>query len=854
MLTPNIDIRNVNTPGAIFGALPVVQSSGFLNNTLNAGDDLNDTAGDGTLNYITANNGFAANPPFAFGVTLNGISTLNISNFAPHTVAGFQGDVTGLTTVNDTNSIYTVRLGGFNQGLNTALTNVNIAHYGGANGTYVFKGIISTDAAAATNTINIGISNRLGGTGAGLADKLLFTSDGGPGTADSPNLSYGTWAITTNTANVNEDLELQQGGVGGATTLVLAGKSNIAVGQDAAGNWQNLTTIDASGESGNVVITGASSGFTHNAFATAANPGWLFGSAAGLLDDTGATFNLTSFRLGTGANILDVSSASADQVAALTTSGVAGPKNEIIVNDAVATTTSTATFAHINGFEILGVTGAGGTIDMANLPGSINEILYQTPATGDVSIIDQVNPLTVNVEDNGRFFALSSAGAGFTDSFTLDLGNSLHNTASIVGHGAGHVGPLTLTADSIVNINALGQTTTGPAITDTVGFVSLTPAIAGNEVVTFENAPVGVLNASLVVGDATGAVGDFNPISGALNPFNLSLIDDSHASVTLLGGTGGVLQGYSTNAFSIDAHAATGALVMQGGDANFNPGATVLLSIGDTITGAAATGNILIGSLGNDVIASKGSGDVIATDGGADTISLNGGGDTIDVFAAAGAVPSHISALGGVAGAGNIVNAGDVASAGWWGLGAGAGPVALSTLATATGFGVSTDLSIVHGAANAVGGTSDVVGFSTGAWSGLLTDTFGNGLSGAPATVFTNPVAPGGTITNAADVIEIGVGTYLGAATLANSIAGLGLTTPFAQGAVNTDYHFIVAYQNSANGGGVTLADMDVVVQAAGVGSHVINGTNDHIAISDMVQLTGVNIAQLTAANIHFQA
>jgi hypothetical protein len=844
-----IDIRTTNQHGAIFNALPFVQSSGLLNNTLNIGDSITDNAGDGTLNYITANNGFAANPPFAFDVTLTGVEFLNISNESPHQVAGFQGTVTGLTTVTDTNSINTVKLGGFNQGLNTPLTSVTIKGYGGANGSLVFEGIIAAAAGATTNSIAITTTGPLGSTKAFKADKLEFTADSGPGVAGSPNVSYGTWSITSNS---NNDLQLQQGGVGAATTLNLAGKGNIAVGQDAAGNWQALTTINASGESGTVIITGASSGFgTGNAFATAANPGWLFGSHAGLLDDTGTggVFNLTSFVLGSGTNILDVSSASAAQVGLLTTSGAAGPNNEIIVNDGVATTTSTATFAHISGFEILGVTGAGGTINMANLPGSITEILYQTAAAGPVSIVNQVNPLTVNVEDNGGGFALSSTGAGFTDSFTLDLGNSLHNTVAL-GGGAGAVGPLTLTADSIVNINALGQTTTGPLITDTVGFVSLTPSIAGNEAVT-----IGAnSNTALIVGDATGAIGDFNPITGALNPFNLFLTDDSHATVTLLGGTTGVLQGYSTNAFSIDAHAATGALVMEGGDANFNPGATVALSIGDTITGAAATGNILIGSLGNDTFVSKGSGDIIATDGGADSIALSGGGDTIDLFAAVapGGVVSHTANLGGVLGAGDIVNSGDVASAGWWGQGAGQGSVSLPTLATSTGFGISTDLSIVSGAANAAGGTNDVIDFSVGAWSHYLANTSGV-QAGAGAAIFTNPVAPGGAITTAgANVIDIGVGTYDGAAALANQIAGLGIN--LATGGTilaGHDYHFLVAYQNSANGGGATIADLDVV--ALTTSTH-INGTNDHIAVSDMVQLTGVNVAALTAANIHLLA
>ena len=83
-----------------------------------------------------------------------------------------------------------------------------------------------------------------------------------------------------------------------------------------------------------------------------------------------------SYKLGTGLNVLDVRSATAAQVAALTTTPgatVAAKHNEIIVNDCVATTTSAATFANIKGFEILtkigNVTIRGGRHDQHGEPG-----------------------------------------------------------------------------------------------------------------------------------------------------------------------------------------------------------------------------------------------------------------------------------------------------------------------------------------------------------------------------------------------------------------------------------------------------------------------------------------------------
>ena len=167
---------------------------------------------------------------------------------------------------------------------------------------------------------------------------------------------------------------------------MLAGKGNICVGQAAPGDWQFLQKIDSSASTGTVIIPGATAGNATNAISYArGNPVWLFGSDAGLLDDTGTgAFNLTSVVLGSGLTVVDVSSASAAQVAKLTTAPGTGVTvhagNEIIVQDSVATTTTADTFKNIAGFDTLGIggptnaQGAAGTINQANLPGSINTI------------------------------------------------------------------------------------------------------------------------------------------------------------------------------------------------------------------------------------------------------------------------------------------------------------------------------------------------------------------------------------------------------------------------------------------------------------------------------------------------
>ena len=159
----------------------------------------------------------------------------------------------------------------------------------------------------------------------------------GGGTKAAPNLTYGTWSITaarTSNLQLNPAVTtngagdvLSQAGVGGAKTLALAGAGMIAVGQATPGNWQLLTTVDMSKGTGTEFVTGSTSGVGSQARASVGNPGWLFGSAVGLLDEGAAgTFALTSVLLGSGNTIVDVSAASAAQVAALTTAAGQGSR------------------------------------------------------------------------------------------------------------------------------------------------------------------------------------------------------------------------------------------------------------------------------------------------------------------------------------------------------------------------------------------------------------------------------------------------------------------------------------------------------------------------------------------------
>lgn len=959
-LTTGVDTFVTSQANAVFNAIPAAGLLG-LDNTLNTGDSLLDNKGDGTLNFtaVLGTAGLLANPGYATGVTINGVSTLNISNQASVfglgvLPAGFQGNVTGLTTVNDTGSVAGVQLGNVNQGLNTALQTVNINQFAGSPLVTglgllpVFSADIAAKVGSAANALTVNLNGNLGATkgllAPGGAAIISIATDGPAGTAGAPNLSYGTQTYNTGTNTATYlQLEAQSGGflgaltgpsVDGTTNFVFKGGGTLAVGQDFAGDHQLAQNIDASGTTGSVFITGAASGFfLGNAIETAANPGALFGSAAGFLDGgADGIFGLTKFELGSGTTYFDASGANATELAALTTTpNVLVPlnnTNEIVVNDAVAATTLALTatgspFADIKGFNILGIGGAvagtdgagasGGTYNMANLPTSINEIIYQTTdsflgtGAGGVTISNQAATLTVNVEDNasaaaGDFLTVSTSGGAET--LNLVLGNPLHPGIA----GDGNLGTVTLTGDGIFNITAAGN---GAAV-DTLGFVSLTPVLTGNEVVTIGDTTTnGVTDHStqaLTIGDTTnGAIADFNPTTFGLNLINLTINDTSLGAVTLLdatvagplnfvapGDTGPALS-YSTNAVIINA-ASSGGLIMDGGDANFVPSSAVSTSVGDTITGSTTHGNVLGGSIGNDAISAVNNAvNTIYTDGGQDTIVLSSSHtahNAIDFYAGetAAGIPiapgTDITPI-----AGSITNAfGDQSQLGWSGLGAGgvqnefggipgvAIAVQPAPVAVVVGSGgTSADMSLIQSSTGglAFNVATDSLGFAVSAWgnSGGLSGSNAEGgvnlgltngdvatavLSGA--AVSAQVITPG-LFANAGDTLLAGTnlielnGSFTGGASqVANTLINIASQIWFNAGtplAANADAHMLVAYQN---GGSVDIAD--VTFEAGGgalvsTGVAGLPGATSSIHVSDIVQLTGVSLASFEAHAAH---
>ena len=741
------------------------------------------------------------------------------------TVAGFQGNISGLTTVNDNASLFGVQVGGAGHGLNTALTNININNYAGptAGAPPVISAIIAAAAGSAANTIKVGITGPLGSAADLSAGQILVSNDGPAGTAASPDLSYGTWDITANSTSF---LQLDQGGVGGATALTLAGAGTIGLGQDAAGHWQLLKSIDASGTTGAVDITGATSvvGGTNSA-ASGTNPDGLFGSAAGLLNEGtgfgGGSFALNLVKLGTGLTWLDASAANATEIAALTTTGVVVAGNEIVVaNSVVNAATTTATFGGIAGFDTLGIAfGAGATtLNEANLPTSFTTLRYESAATGALTVNKGVDGLTVDFHGNdpGSFDATTiNAAVVATATLTLDFGNKALGTEDATGL-------ITTTGYTTVDINTTGDgVTTHP---DSAGGITLSASdISGT-------ANAVTVNIAGTQAFTTGFVTDAGGGSGILLPTSATDVINVTSAIGVDLGT--------TNFGIIKAAPSTGLIVA---DTYHN----------SNITGSATAPNTITGGDGGGL---PGTGNTITGGSGSDTITTGLGANTINLGATHGTDSVTIgSGFGGV-----IETAGNVVHQGSWGLAFGAtptfvaDPVSVPTTASLFGNalhgGTSASQTVINNFSVATGST-DSLHFQASDWTqantanniggsdiGLVTVGISAFVHAGDAVSINSVTTSGQAFTAPGNnLIEIGgANTFANASTLANA-----LQTSFdlkTGGLSNlNDMHLLVAYSDGAN---IHIADVALYNTSGGA---TTNSIADHVYASDMVQLTGVN-------------
>lgn len=302
-----------------------------------------------------------------------------------------------------------------------------------------------------------------------------------------------------------------------------------------------------------------------------------------------------------------------------------------------------------------------------------------------------------------------------------------------------------------------------------------------------------------------------------------------------------------------------GGLIMPIGSLNFAYSTSVEGGVGALIVGSQAQGNVLGGSIGNDTfVGTEGVSmtDTIYTGGGADMILLSAGrtNTTLIELYAGNSIDNPTPVTPGAvqkAVIHSIVDANDIPQLGWWGQATAqfGGPVSDATTNRGFGTGTSEDMSVVT---NFIAGTAsapgDSIDLSLAAFSGLLSSA--NPLIGPiiGEAVFSNILAPGGTVTNAASVLLLG-GTFSDAAAVAAALVNSSTAINFAVIQINAVNHYMVAYQD--NTGNVRLADMDIHNGPIGFTN---TSQAQTLSVSDMVQLTGVTLLQLQESNVHFVA
>ncbi len=745
----------------VLNALPfVVPTSGLSNNTLNTGDNLQTTGaatGKTTLNYTTSNDSAAANPPYALGVTMNGVNALNITNQASGptdisgnpagtTTAGFQGSVTGLTTVVNNSSINSVQLGSVGTSLSTALTSYTSNGGSHQNFTAVIAAAAlsgGTDAISVTLNGNTGAAANPGsffsvfaapifppaGTVpvGGTSIKLVFAPDSGAN-------GYETWNIASDN---NAFLRLGQGtgttadgdfgaGIGSANNIVLTGAGSVELSALTAGDFANLKTIDATAETGKVTLTGAAANTQGGYYSAVGSDFSPTANEAGLLTSGGGnTIAPTSIKGSTtAANFVDLSGLTAANIDALagtgTTNTLTGNTAANIINTLIlpnAVVEGTTALAGENGFQTIGVGTAltGGTINLANFTNA-NEIKLFAP--------EAINIAAVTVNNGTPTFTVDLSGdtaplgflVGFhnwivnvkpspstTDVFNLDMGTAaLTNSTGASGTGSdfaptahsdtigflGLLGPgLTVNGYETVNINV----TDGPALPAIISiFTPLTHVpdiIYGGIALTPTVGGGEILNVT-GTGDLISLINTVHGAPLANIEYEVGGVPVDANNFIINATETGLLAFGGTNALQVNGATSGGIIMVGGTDTNL---------LGATLTGSTTGWNALAGSTSADTfnggtgqfspfIALQG--DVFGTNGGADTVNLAAGHNLnhIDIYGTAGAPDLTVFGLDYLPLADSITSVADLYQPGWGGVGTGGPPTQFGTIAF-VGFG-----------------------------------------------------------------------------------------------------------------------------------------------------------------------
>jgi hypothetical protein len=699
--------------------------------------------------------------------------------------------------------------------------------------------------------------------------------------AGNPNAGFAVWNVTSEGALANGSVNaIALGGEGstsattlnitddGSTTVIWA---SAASGSDKAADWADLTTVDASGTTGELWVTGGENGSNG-----------ILGDAGGITEVLGGTgadlFDLTAL----GGSVGDVTingGGNTTGTNALGDTGTGIELNNSEINDISLDNASNA-FEEWAGVNILYNVGddTGGAVNMADFPGT-NIVTVLNSSSGTTGITQVYDFNVTNAMDGFTFNFNETDQQGFAFSVIgTDTTGGASNVVNINYTSVSATGTFTSQNFDTVNVTVNDVNSTQDFYTGAgVPFGSPDILVIGNadfgspvgEGVTLNIAANGDFTGSgtLEIGNiSSGAIGDDSitllsgPITGL--PLHPSYLDTGTLDIS---GNENVIIGV-TNADVINS-TTSGTFDMTSPDDANTPGTVAewLLYNGVDVT-ASSAGSTLQGTLGsagnfkgfpildagNDSLTDTAGGVSFYGDGGSDSISLGSG--SFD----ANTVYFGEFLLNDLPGRQPIENNG-VAADGFWD----AGPSLVGTTITGS---TSGDLTTVTGFS--VG--NDNLVFNVNAWSGG--NTHGDLDDAAAVTRISDTSASGSTVflgtsnetlsstpgtttaTGHVDLILDGINnqSFANASELASSIGTTGIGN-FNLGhtlANNGIIDLLVAYFNGSN---VVIADVELQNHS---GSATANTGSMTVFASDMVSLVGVtSLASLgtTANALHIE-
>jgi hypothetical protein len=557
--TLGIDTLTSNVANATFNALLLFNpGTGTMLQSLQTGDSATDTApatGPGLSNGGNLVAMLNSATPVDL-VSLKGIPTHSVTSLAVG--AGYGGDITGLTTLTNSNSTGSVTVGAAGNGIDkggvagtttmagTLLGTINVSNSpaSGANTLAI------VNAAALAGTADAIAVNLIGAVGAATpgtgAAQIVAQNDSAAGTAAAPNNAY---EVETITAGANSFLQLSNAssGILSTTSLRLAGAGALQLSAAAAGDFARLTSIDATMQAGGVSITGPTdispTGAAFNA------------GVAGLLTANSA---LTSFSGGSGADRLDLSGMTAAQIAAFSKLDGGTGLDTLVFASAVMNTT---VFLPNAGFETIAITaGLTGTSDLSKLGSDVSTLQLLGLAAGT----------TITLNNAPSVFTLDLGAFGNGKDYTIAGPSAAADALMINARSTGSLSDIAVTGYETVTLTFAG---TGNGTFDSL---TATPS-AGVSVV------VNIVDAIDANGDLTIAQST-NAGTGTINVFG-------SAEVTLSNGvTAGALSGAGmTGNGHIIMSRSTAPISIAGG-----PGADMLVGSPGTDTISGGAGNDIL--------------------------------------------------------------------------------------------------------------------------------------------------------------------------------------------------------------------------------------------------------------------